>query len=189
MAGIFPNSGVAPAGATNAVDADTNCADEFFYSTSGRCPQRLDPSAMNAVMSEILNAVTVFGGQYDCGVLTNLATALQSAGGVQTATAGVDLVDGALAKSTDTGTVWINTSGVTYTPGGTDDASLLAAGFEIFTTGAVTAAVAGTDTAGNAYAAGDTLLTITGGDVIAIRYPNDTLTDLAGNVILQGFAP
>lgn len=78
MAGIFPRSGVAPGAAANATDADTNCADELFYAT-GRCPQRMDPEAMNALMSEILNAVNCGGQvQYDCTRLDNLCLAMQS---------------------------------------------------------------------------------------------------------------
>lgn len=144
---------------------------------------------MNAVMSEILNAATVFGATYDCNSLDNLASALQSAGGVGVATVGVNIVDGGLIRSTDTNTVFINLSGATYTPGGTDDASLLAAGFQQFTSGSAQAAVAGVDTLGNAYAVGDTLVTLPGGDIVAVRFPNDNITDLAGNVILLGFAP
>lgn len=78
MAGIYPDGGVAANTTLNAVDVPTvNCATELFYSTN-RCTPRFEPAAMNALISEILNASTAFGTPYNCGILTNLRGALQT---------------------------------------------------------------------------------------------------------------
>jgi len=76
MAGIFPESGVAPSQAPNAIipDVAVGCT-PLFYSGS-RCAPRFDPAAMNALMSEILNLINCTGNDYDCTIFTNLCNAI-----------------------------------------------------------------------------------------------------------------
>lgn len=85
MSGIFPDSGVPANQALNTVDVDTtNCGGaggELFHSTN-RCTPRFDPAAANAMMSELLNAVTKkcdgtdSTQVYNCNRLDNLLTAI-----------------------------------------------------------------------------------------------------------------
>lgn len=83
MAGIYPESGVPANQALNSVNVPTTgCDSELFHSTN-RCQPRFDPAAANALMSEILNAVTgvdcADGTRtiYDCTRLDNLRRAIQ----------------------------------------------------------------------------------------------------------------
>lgn len=81
MAGIFPSNGVAATSTVNGVDVATvNCTNELFYSVQ-RCQPRFDPAAMNAVISEILNAVAGAGLSYNCNILNNLFLAMQEMSG------------------------------------------------------------------------------------------------------------
>jgi hypothetical protein len=76
MAGIFPDSGVTPNNAANAVTPDVALGcDPLFYSST-RCNPRFDPPAMNALMSEFLNLINAAGLDYDCTKLTNLVDAV-----------------------------------------------------------------------------------------------------------------
>ena len=77
MSGVFPDSGVPPQDANNSLpDPNTiNCPAELWYSTS-RCTPRFDPSAANAVTSEIINLVQCAGLPYDCSRLDNLCQAV-----------------------------------------------------------------------------------------------------------------
>lgn len=79
MSGILPNNGVAPSGTQNGLEAPILAAgcENLYYGP--RCNPRMDPFAMNAMISEIINAVNSAGGQaYDCNRLDNLAIALAS---------------------------------------------------------------------------------------------------------------
>lgn len=78
MAGIFPEGGVVASQTINAdQDAVTvmpQCPPLFY---SSRCISRFDPFAMNAVISEIVNAVNCAGLAYDCRRLDNLCLAIK----------------------------------------------------------------------------------------------------------------
>lgn len=77
MAGVFPPSGVPASDAYNSLPnplVAPNC-DSLWYSTS-RCTPRFDPSAANAVLSEIINLVNCSGEIYDCFKLDNLCNAV-----------------------------------------------------------------------------------------------------------------
>lgn len=76
MAGIFPNIGVSRLLADNAVDADTVPETAELFYPGNLCVQRFDPAALNAIMSELLNAVNETGVVYDPTVLNNLAQGL-----------------------------------------------------------------------------------------------------------------
>lgn len=82
MAGIQPSNGVAPNLTSNALanpNLAAGCANLWY---ALRCNPRLDPAAMNAMISEIINAVnsrcdpSVGSNAYDCNRLDNLALAL-----------------------------------------------------------------------------------------------------------------
>lgn len=75
MSGILPNNGVPPQNTQNGI-ADPDLAggcDNLYYGP--RCNPRLDPFAMNALISEIINALNALGIAYDCNRLDNLAGA------------------------------------------------------------------------------------------------------------------
>lgn len=78
MTGILPNNGVIPSATQNGIESPTLApgCDNLYYGP--RCNPRLDPFAMNAVISELINAINATGTAYDCSRLDNLATALQS---------------------------------------------------------------------------------------------------------------
>jgi hypothetical protein len=78
MTAIFPDSGVPPYEARNSIlDPWTVNCSELWYSTA-RCEPRFDPAAANAMLSEMLNAVTCAGIPYDCSRLNNLCIAIQT---------------------------------------------------------------------------------------------------------------
>lgn len=181
MAGIFPDSGVAPANTANAVDGDASCT-ELYYSTT-LCVPRFDPSASNAVVSEILNAVNKAGIQYDCGVLTNLCTAIQAFGILPAANNLVVPVGGAVRS--DTGDVYLNNTAAPVTLTGTDNATLEALGLNDIVNGAQPvnfsiAAAPGTDTLGVFYPVGSSLITV-GTGTYALERPIYTQTPIALN--------
>lgn len=75
MAGIFPNTGVgAPntANAQNNPDMKAGCEPLYFPQN---CNPRFNPLVMNAVISELVNAINT-GQDYDCSKINNLATVL-----------------------------------------------------------------------------------------------------------------
>lgn len=79
MSGLFPLNGVTPANSAGNTIANPTLADgcsPLWY--SNRCNGRFDPSATNALISEIINAVNCLGVAYDCNVNDNLCTALQT---------------------------------------------------------------------------------------------------------------
>lgn len=79
MSSIFPNDGVPPSETQNAVNvATTGCggdASELFYDVFS-CNNRLNKSAMNAIMSEILNLSVCASLPWDCTKLNNLCTSV-----------------------------------------------------------------------------------------------------------------
>jgi hypothetical protein len=78
MSGILPSNGVPPAQTQNGL-LDPNLVagcDNLYYGP--RCNPRLDPFAMNAFISEFLNALDSIGQAYDCTRLDNLAAAFQT---------------------------------------------------------------------------------------------------------------
>lgn len=168
MAGIYPRAGVPATEAANAVDVATTGCDtegENFYA-NGRCPQRFDPVQMNAVISEILNAVTcVLGGalEYDCSRLDNLCRALQLIT-VVPSTSGTATTDsfGNPIRIGDE----ILTFGDGRTLNVTDDT-------DTFTFAAVTTG-GGTDSFGNDYDNGAVLLTLASGETLVMT--QDTFT-------------
>lgn len=75
MTGILPNNGVPPENTQNGIEDPllTLGCENLYYGP--RCNPRLDPFAMNALISEVINALNVIGQAYDCNRLDNLATA------------------------------------------------------------------------------------------------------------------
>jgi len=72
MAGIMPTGGVVASQTINAEASGeyaANCLPRFYRVT---CNPKLDPSAMNAMISEIINLTNCDGDAYDCGALDNL---------------------------------------------------------------------------------------------------------------------
>lgn len=78
MTGILPNNGVPPSQTTNGIQAPDLAGDceNLYYGP--RCNPRLDPFAMNALISEVINALNAIGQAYDCTRLDNLAAAFQT---------------------------------------------------------------------------------------------------------------
>lgn len=77
MTGVFPTKGVAASLTKNAIAApgvEANCSVQWYGPS---CNPRLDPFAMNAVMSEIINAVNCADLDYDCSRLDNLCLAIK----------------------------------------------------------------------------------------------------------------
>lgn len=75
MAGILPNNGVPPGNTQNGIeDPDLTAGCENIY-YGPRCNPRMDPFAMNALISEVINALNAIGQAYNCERLDNLATA------------------------------------------------------------------------------------------------------------------
>lgn len=75
MAGIFPNTGVTAPNTSNAElnpEMKAGCEDLYFPQN---CNPRFNPLVMNAVISELVNAINT-GQDYDCSKLNNLATVL-----------------------------------------------------------------------------------------------------------------
>lgn len=75
MAGIFPNTGVTAPNTQNAelnAEMKSGCEDLYF---PANCNPRFNPLVMNAVISELVNAINT-GQDYDCSKLNNLATVL-----------------------------------------------------------------------------------------------------------------
>lgn len=78
MAGILPNNGVPPQNTQNGLetpDLAAGCANQYY---GPRCNPRMDPFAMNALISEVINALNAIGQAYNCERLDNLATAFLS---------------------------------------------------------------------------------------------------------------
>lgn len=81
MSGIFPSGGV------DALDTDNaqvnpiveELCQALYYRTG--CNPRFDPKATNAIISELVNAVNMFGDAYDCSRLDNLKRVLIKLGG------------------------------------------------------------------------------------------------------------
>jgi hypothetical protein len=76
MSGIFPEIGVTAPNTQNAQTGDiaiTGC-EPLFYRNN--CTTEVDPIAINAIMSEIINVVLMNGGKYDCSKLNNMALTL-----------------------------------------------------------------------------------------------------------------
>jgi hypothetical protein len=77
MSGILPSNGVLPAATDGALtngQYDPGC-DPLFYPL--RCNPRLDPIAMNTLISEFIRVINLLGATYDCEVDNNLAERLQ----------------------------------------------------------------------------------------------------------------
>jgi len=76
MTGIFPSSGVASAQTINGVASPSVIAgcDPRWYGI--KCNVRIDVASMNAIISEILNAVNCAGSTYDCSRLDNLCKSI-----------------------------------------------------------------------------------------------------------------
>jgi hypothetical protein len=75
MTGILPNNGVPPGSTQNGIPAPVlagDCENQYY---GPRCNPRMDPFAMNALISEVINALNAIGIAYDCERLDNLATA------------------------------------------------------------------------------------------------------------------
>lgn len=80
MAGIFFSGGVACNLTVNAACGVSTTGDDcpaLYYPP--KCNTQVDPLQMNAVISEIANAINAFGNAYDCSRLDNLKTALNRA--------------------------------------------------------------------------------------------------------------
>lgn len=77
MAGIFPRNGLLPGvdntGAPLTVAPPAGC-EALYYNE--RCAQKIDPRALNALISEIVNVFNCKGFQYDCSRQDNLARIL-----------------------------------------------------------------------------------------------------------------
>lgn len=76
MPGIQPANGVPPGQTVGSLanpDLAEGC-DNLWYAL--RCNPRLDPRAMNSLISEIINLVNCRGLEYDCNRLDNLCLAL-----------------------------------------------------------------------------------------------------------------
>lgn len=78
MSGIFPNGGVPCDQAFNAAcDIPTkNDCPSLFYSS--KCQQKVDPSQINALISEIGEVLKKAGYAYDCKKFDNLASAVNA---------------------------------------------------------------------------------------------------------------
>jgi hypothetical protein len=77
MAGIMPDGGVGPSGAPNSI-SNANLVDgcdSLWH--ANRCIPRFDPASANAVISELLNAMSLSEIDYDCSTLDNLADAIR----------------------------------------------------------------------------------------------------------------
>lgn len=81
MTGILPANGVPPENTRNGLAAPllAGGCDNIYYGP--RCNPRMDPFAMNAVISEVINALNAIGLAYDCNRLDNLASAFLTFGG------------------------------------------------------------------------------------------------------------
>lgn len=149
MAGIYPSSGVGPGtgNAANSVSVTVagGCT-ELFYSTTV-CTARFDPSAANAVISEILNAVAAGGGVYQCTQLANLASYI---GSIPPATAaiGSEIPVGSFYRSTD-GDLFFNGTGAVVTVVDPTTTGLAAQSLTEITGNPVAGAVAVGDSIGN----------------------------------------
>lgn len=77
MSGIFPEIGVTAPNTINAQTGDVAVAGcpPLFYPNS--CVAEVDPIALNAIMSEIVN-VALLLGKYDCSKLDNMARAIRA---------------------------------------------------------------------------------------------------------------
>lgn len=74
MAGIFPENGVVAGRTINGEDPVNATCEALYYRAV--CNPRFDPVAMNALISEIVNAVN-FYKEYDCAELDNLRDTLE----------------------------------------------------------------------------------------------------------------
>lgn len=80
MAGIFFSGGLTCNLTVNAACGIQTTGDDcpaLYYPP--KCNVQVDPLQMNAVISEIANAINAFGNQYDCSRLDNLKTVLNRA--------------------------------------------------------------------------------------------------------------
>jgi hypothetical protein len=167
MSGVFPDGGVPASSTSNAVDVDTNCSTELFYSTA-RCNPRFEPAAMNAMISEILNVMACAGHTYDCGTLTNLCSAIRRLTGARNIQEGDVVHDGNIVQSSDDVLLW-NCTGADITVGANTTASgLEAQGFCLVDTFATAGAATGggVDSFGNVYQIGDPVITFPNGDTL-----------------------
>lgn len=77
MAGIFPSKGRAPGVNNDGVDftvVPVGGCEPLYYDEL--CPGRIDPKALNALMSEFVNLMNCKNVQYDCTRFDNLSRAL-----------------------------------------------------------------------------------------------------------------
>jgi hypothetical protein len=83
MAGILPSNGVPPGSTQGGITNPQLAAgcENLYYPP--RCAPRLDPFAMNALISEVVNLLNRLGRAYDCNQNDNLADAFLSLAGGQ----------------------------------------------------------------------------------------------------------
>lgn len=195
MAGVFPDGGVPSSRVQNGVDVSTaNCV-ELFYSAA-RCEPRFEPEAQNAVISEILKAVSAGGNDYDCRKLDNLALAIARLGGITNAAASVVIQPGRMVRSSD-GDVFFNCTSSDITPASSSEITtegLLGLGMCPAHTLLETATESGTDSYGVDYGVDDILLNMPDGSVFKLtQYAKPVVataddTDSFGNTIIAGQA-
>ena len=110
MAGILPSNGVPPGSTEGGISNPqlaAGCPNTYY---PPRCNPRLDPFAMNNLISEVVNALNVLGEVYNCNVNNNLAQSL------------LDLVSnqynfGIAAGSANAKTLTLSPDFATYHPG------------------------------------------------------------------------
>lgn len=76
MTGIFPSAGISAPNTTGGdagIEVLPGC-EALFYRDN--CGPRFDPVAMNYLISEIANAVNMFGDKYNCSITNNLEQTL-----------------------------------------------------------------------------------------------------------------
>lgn len=180
--GIYPASGVTHDQASNAVDVTAqNCETQLFYPSGGRCSPRLDGAAMNAMISELLNAVRGFGIDYDCSRVDNLYLALQNV--IVDDEAAIATVSEAEEAGSDSFGNPVAEGDPVIRFGNGDTLVVLQPIADTYSTAAA-AEEDGTDHFGVAYVTGDVLVTMANGDVFAVPQPAES--DGAATVAAAG---
>lgn len=85
MSGLFPSNGVVAGQTSNGIlDPDlVTGATALWYKQT--CNTRIDPTAQNALISEVVNAVNDLGYEYDPSKVDNLGSALGAVLGTKNA--------------------------------------------------------------------------------------------------------